>query len=444
MRRLIAPFLRFVQLESASSIVLLMASLVALVLANSALAPLYESLLRFPVGGTIGSFTFQWNLHEWINDVLMAIFFLLMGLEIKRELIKGELASLRRALLPVLAALGGVLTPALIYWVWNRGSENAHGWGIPIATDIAFSLAALSLFGRRIPLGLKVFLVTLAIVDDIAGVLVIATAYTRHLHYAYLLGAMLLFGLCLLMNRAGVIRLSAYLAVGLLLWCALHASGIHATLAGVLLAFAMPAQGILPADTLLERGRQRLDQFAVSVERAGPSSREARRHLHRLRAGIERYESPLDRLERVLHPWVSFGIVPLFAFANAGIPVKELSGGAALDPVFLGIFLGLVLGKPIGITLFSWVAVRLGVAELPYGVSWRQLHAAAWLGGIGFTVSIFIAGLAFNTEDQYALARLAVFAASTVAALVGICLLAAFSQTSVPEQLEEQVSPVNY
>lgn len=440
MRRLIAPFLRFVQLESSGSMVLLIASLLALGMANSALAPGYENLLRFPVGGRIGDFVFQWDLREWVNDVLMAVFFLLMGLEIKRELVSGELASFRRALLPVLAAFGGVLTPALIYWGWNRGTVNAHGWGIPIATDIAFSLAALSLFGRRIPIGLKVFLVTLAIVDDIAGVLVIATAYTRQIHYGYLLASMLLFLLCLLMNRAGVMRLSVYLVTGGLLWWTLYASGVHATLAGVLLALVIPAQGVLPAPALLERGRERLDQFAASVEQIGPASHEARSHLHRLREGIERYEPPLNRLERVLHPWVSFGIVPLFAFANAGIPLQQLRGGADRDPIFLGIFLGLVLGKTIGITLFSWLAVRLGVAELPYGVSWKQLHAAAWLGGIGFTVSIFIAGLAFETEEQYALARLAILAASTIAALIGICLLTLFSRTNAPRTVEEQSS----
>lgn len=441
MRRLIAPFLRFVQLESASSMVLLIASIVALGMANSWLAPWYEALLRFPVGGRIGDLVFPWDLREGINDVLMAVFFLLMGLEIKRELVSGELASLRRALLPVLAAFGGVLTPALIYWGWNRGTANAHGWGIPIATDIAFSLAALSLFGRRIPIGLKVFLVTLAIVDDIAGVLVIATVYTRQIHYGYLLAAMLLFVLCLLMNRAGVMRLSVYLVTGGMLWWTLYASGVHATLAGVLLAFAIPAQEVLPAQVLLERGRRRLDPFAASVEPIGPARDEGHSHLHRLRAGIERYEPPLNRLERVLHPWVSFGIVPLFAFANAGIPLQQLKGGIGRDRIFLGIFLGLVFGKTIGITLFSWLAVRLGVAELPHGVRWRQLHAAAWLGGIGFTVSMFIAGLAFETEEQYALARLAILAASTIAALIGICLLAIFRGTHAPGSVEER-SPI--
>ncbi|QNI36688.1 Na+/H+ antiporter NhaA [Edaphobacter albus] len=404
MHRLIAPFLQFIQLEYSGSLLLLIASLVAVMLANSPLAPLYGVLLHSPIAVALGKISFHWTLHEAVNDGLMAIFFLVMGLEIKRELVTGELSSLRRALLPILAALGGVITPALIYLVLNSGKEGAHGWGIPIATDIAFSLAVLSLFGRRIPLGLKVFLVTLAIVDDIVGVLVIATVYTRHLNYGYLFAAILLFAGCLLLNRAGITRLSIYLSAGVLLWWTFHASGVHATLAGVLLAFAIPTTG------------------------------------HGSQESSKAQESPLHRLEAALHPWVSFGIVPLFAFANAGVALKDLNSDAVWDPIFLGIFFGLVFGKAIGITLFSWIAVQLKLAELPHGVSWKQLHAVAWLGGIGFTVSIFIAGLAFETEAQFALVRFAVLIASTAAALVGIFLLTNLSRRSrVPESFEEQV-----
>lgn len=404
-RRFIAPILEFIQLEYSGSILLLIASLVAVMLANSPLAHFYEALLHSPLVATLGAASFHWTLHEGVNDGLMAIFFLVMGLEIKREFVTGELSSLRRALLPILAAMGGVITPALIYLVLNRGKEGAHGWGIPIATDIAFSLAVLSLFGRRIPLGLKVFLVTLAIVDDIAGVLVIATAYTRHLNYGDLFVAILLFGGCLLLNRVGVTRLSIYLSLGGLLWWAFHASGVHATLAGVLLAFAIPTTG----------------------------------HSSPKRIAVQ--ESPLQRLETALHPWVSFGIMPLFAFANAGIALKELRSDAAWDPIFLGIFFGLVFGKVLGITLFSWIAVQLRLAELPPGVNWKQLHAVAWLGGVGFTVSIFIASLAFETEAQFALARFAVLIASTTAALMGMFLLTRLSRrTHLTESLEEPVS----
>jgi NhaA family Na+:H+ antiporter len=425
-RRLIAPFTRFVQLESSGSVVLLVAAVAALLLANSRLAPAYFSWLQLPLGGNAGDLAFRWTVHDWVNDGLMTIFFLIVGLEVKRELLVGELASLRRALLPVLAALGGVLLPAVLYFAWNHRGPGARGWGVPIATDIAFSLAVLALFGRRIPVGLKIFLVTLAIVDDIAGVVVIATAYTRQLHPGYLMIAALSFAVCLFLNRLGVKRLSVYLSVGVLLWWAVHASGVHATLAGVLLALAIPSRSFLPPDTLLNRGKIRLDEFAKFADKVGPRSDEARRQLHLIREGIELSESPLDRLQAALHPWVSFGIMPLFAFANAGIPLSTLQRSAVLQPVFFGILLGLVLGKPAGITLFSWMAVRLRVAELPHGITWKQLHAASWLGGIGFTISIFIAGLAFQTEQeqQYTLARIAVLAASGCAAVIGTLLLA--------------------
>ncbi|MEG9438182.1 Na+/H+ antiporter NhaA [Edaphobacter sp. HDX4] len=424
-RRLVAPFVRFVQLESAGSIVLLAAAVAALTLANSPLAPLYFSYLDFPIGFSAGSSTFQWTAHFWVNDGLMAIFFLSVGLEVKRELRVGELTSVRRALLPVLAALGGVVVPALLYILLNHGSSGASGWGIPIATDIAFSLAVLAVFGSRVPVGLKIFLVTLAIVDDIAGVVVIATAYTRDVRLGYLAIALAVFLVCVGMNRLGVKQLTVYLLAGIAMWCAMHASGVHATLAGVLLALAIPTRTFLQPDTLLDRGKTRLDEFARSVERKGPRSDQARHQLHKIREGLELSESPLDRLQAALHPWVSFVIMPLFAFTNAGIPLSGIHAASFVrDPVFYGVLLGLVLGKPAGITLLSWLAVRLRLAELPAGISFGQLHAVSWLGGIGFTISIFIAGLAFRTDDQYTMARIAVLLASVSAAGLGTLLVA--------------------
>ena len=423
-RRLIAPFARFVQLESSGSIVLLLATLAAMIMANSRLAPIYEALVRFPIGGSAGDLAFQWAIHDWVNDGLMTIFFLIVALEVKREFLVGELASLRRALLPVLAALGGVLIPALLYFALNGSGAGARGWGVPIATDIAFALAVLALFGRRIPVGLKIFLVTLAIVDDIAGVTVIATVYTHQLRFGYLGIAAILFVACLILNRLGVIWLPIYIMSGAMLWWTIHASGVHATLAGVLLALTVPSRSFIHPETLLKQGKPRLEDLAKSAEHAGPENHEARNHLHIIRDGIKLAESPLDRMQAALHPWVSFGIMPLFAFTNAGISLNTIHGGAVIDPIFSGILLGLVLGKPIGITLFSWIAVRSHLAELPHGVTWKQLHAVSWLGGIGFTVSIFIAGLAFETEQQYALARIAVLAASGCAAGIGTCLLA--------------------
>jgi Na+:H+ antiporter, NhaA family len=386
-QRLIAPFIRFVHLESAGSVVLLLATVAALIVANSRFGDVYESLLKFSVGRNSGVLAFHWSVRYFVNDGLMAIFFLIVGLEVKREFLTGELRSLRRALLPVLAALGGVVTPALLYLALNGSGPDARGWGVPIATDVAFSLAVLAVFGRRIPVGLKVFLVALAIVDDIAGVAVIAVAYTRQLSLEYLAIAVLLFAICLLLNRRGVRGLSVYVPLGIALWWAMHMSGVHPTMAGILFALAVPSGRA--SDT----------------------------------GGLQ--ESPASRLERGLHPWVSFGIVPLFALVNAGISLHGLDRNAVLHPLFLGVVLGLMLGKPLGITLFSWIAVRLNLAELPRGVNWSQLHAVSWLGGIGFTVSIFIAGLAFQGEEQYTLARIAVLAASVCAAAIGAWGLAA-------------------
>jgi Na+:H+ antiporter, NhaA family len=385
-QRLIAPFIRFVHLESAGSIVLLLATVVALLVANSRLDDAYEAILKYSVANA-GMLAFRWNVHDFVNDGLMAIFFLIVGLEVKREFLTGELRSLRRALLPVLAALGGVVTPALFYLTLNSSGPDVRGWGVPIATDVAFSLAVLAVFGRRIPVGLKVFLVALAIVDDIGGVAVIAVAYTRRLRVEYLAVAALLFAVCWLLNRRGVRWLSLYVPLGIALWWAMSMSGVHPTMAGILFALALPS------------GR-------------GSDT-----------GGVQ--ESPASRLERALHPWVSFGIVPLFALVNAGISLHGVNREALLHPLFLGVVLGLMLGKPLGITLFSWIAVRLRLAELPRGVSWSQLHAVSWLGGIGFTVSIFIAGLAFETEEQYTLARIAVLAASACAAGIGAWGLAA-------------------
>lgn len=423
-RRLLVPFARFAELESSGSMVLLLATVTALALANSRFAGAYERFLELPFGASFGTEAFHWTLQEWVNDGLMAIFFLVVGLEVKRELLLGELASFRRALLPVMGALGGVVTPAIFYWFRNGGGPGARGWGIPIATDIAFSLAILTLFSKRVPVGLKIFLVTLAIVDDIAGVLVIAVAYSSHLRLGFLALVVMIFGVCLLLNRIGVLRLSVYMTAGVVLWWATHASGVHATLAGIVLALAIPSRTFIGTGSFLERGRARLTELAKAVRHSGPLNPAAREHLHKLRSGIELVESPLDRLQAGLHPWVSFGIVPLFALTNAGISLHGFRLGSVRQPVISGILLGLVLGKPIGITVFSWMAVRLRLAELPHGVSWLQLHAVSWLGGIGFTVSIFIAGLALGAGKEYTTARIAVLGGSACAAAMGAAMIA--------------------
>lgn len=420
--RLIEPFARFAQTETSSSIVLLAATLIALMLANSRLAAFYQRLLQLSFGATIGHLGFRLPLLLWINDVFMALFFLTVGLEVKRELLVGELASFRRAILPVLAALGGMVVPALIYLALNHNTAAQRGWGVPIATDIAFSLAILTALGGRVPFALRIFLASLAIADDIGGVLVIAVAYTTGLHWVWLAvsGVLFLFGLVL--NRLGVLRLSIYLSLGAALWCTLHASGIHPTLAGIALALVIPSRSFVLPEQFVERGHQRLERFKAA-RRAELPETEGTYHLTRLQHGLKLVESPLDRMQRSLLPWVSYGIMPLFAVANAGIPLRGFHISLVLQHAFAGVALGLLLGKPLGITLFSWVSVKLRIAQLPRGVTWRHLHGASWVAGIGFTVAIFVAGLAFGAGQSYTQTRIAILLASSTAALVGALLL---------------------
>jgi NhaA family Na+:H+ antiporter len=382
---LIQPFLRFFRLEAAGGVLLFFAAVSALILANSSLTGWYSKLLTSHIAIGAGRWGMGRSVHFWINDAGMTLFFLLVGLEIKREVIWGELASLRSALLPLLAALGGVVTPALIYYALNHSRVTARGWGVPIATDVAFSLAILASFGKRIPAGLKVFLAAFAIVDDIAGVLVIAFAYTSTLHLEMIAFAGLCLGLCVAANIAGITRLWIYLVPSVLLWVCLLYSGIHPTLAGLLIAF------VVPGGELVE--------------------------------GKRTQGKPLYCLERWIHPFVVFGIVPLFAFVNAGIPVRGIQRTDFLHPVFMGVYCGLLFGKPLGISLFAWLAVRMRVAQLPFGTTWRSLFAVSCLGGIGFTISIFIAGLAFGDARFYLVARMAILFASTTSALVGAILL---------------------
>jgi Na+:H+ antiporter, NhaA family len=337
------------------------ATAAALVWANSPLAPSYERLLE--------------PIRHWINDGLMAVFFFAVGLEIKREVLVGELASRRRATLPVMAAIGGMVVPALGYALFNAGTPTASGWGVPMATDIAFALGAVAVLGRRVPPALRVFLAALAIADDIGAVLVIAIVYTGTLAWLPLGAAAALMAGLVAANIAGVRRESVYIALGVALWVAILHSGVHATVAGVLLAITIPAP------------------------------------------------RPLVSLERRLRGAVAFVILPLFALANAGVRLAVEPAGLLAHPVVLGILVGLVIGKPLGITLFAWIAVRSRAASLPTGVTWRALHGVAWLGGIGFTMSLFIGALAFRDPATFALAKLGIIGGSLLAAVVGALIL---------------------
>jgi Na+:H+ antiporter, NhaA family len=433
--RVLAPFRRFTHTQSSSGLVLLAATAIALGWANSPWAESYHHLWELPIGGTLGAASFRTTLHHLINDGLMAVFFFLVGLEIKREMIAGELASLRTASLPMIAALGGMVVPAAIYAMVNRGGLGAPGWGVPMATDIAFALGVLALLGDRVPVGLKVFLAALAIVDDIGAVLVIAVFYSSGIAWDALAGAAGLLLLAVALNRAGARRPWTYGAIGLALWGTVLLSGIHATVAGVLLAFAIPVRTRINEHEFVTNARRALEEFdtAAVVTATDPNTSVLSNVGHH--TALEEIETlcqlaqpPLIRLEHALHGIVSFGIMPVFALANAGVTLDASSLGSALvSPVTLGAALGLLIGKPLGIFGFSWLAVRLRIAALPQGSSWVACLGVAVLGGIGFTMALFIAGLAFPAGTPRAelldAAKLGILVASAIAGVAGSLLL---------------------
>ncbi|MBO0936401.1 Na+/H+ antiporter NhaA [Fibrella sp. HMF5335] len=417
---LIQPFSEFFRLEAASGIVLLLSSLLALVLANTSVGiaryfpQIWDSVLAVSVGGI----QLTKSLSHWVNDGLMVLFFLIVGLEIKREILEGELASVKQATLPLVAALGGMLLPAALFWVINRNASTANGWGIPMATDIAFALAIVTLLGDRVPLALKVFLTALAIVDDLGAVLVIAFFYTPVIDSRYLLSAGGLWLLLLLLNRLGVRALGLYLVLGVVLWYLTLKSGVHATLAGVLLAIAVPFRTRLTDSDTVQA------QLGVMQQRIQDKTVVPRDLSEELEELTEQISSPAQRLEHRLHEAVAFLIIPLFAFCNTSLLIDLSLLGQLTDPLAVGIMVGLLLGKPIGIVLLSYVAVRLGWASLPTGVSWRQLIGVGTLAGIGFTMSIFVTLLAF--EGQPILqneAKIAILVSSLLAGVLGYALL---------------------
>lgn len=404
---------------------MLLAAVIALAWANSPWQQTYLQLWHTPLSVGVGPFALSRTLHEVINEALMAVFFFVVGLEIKREVLVGELASPRRAALPIVAAVGGMIVPAVCYALMTAGTAGAHGWGIPMATDIAFALGIMSLLGKRVPLALKVFLVALAIVDDLGAVLVIALVYTSDLSPAHLLAAAGWLGVLLGLNRSGVRSSGAYLAGAVGLWFAIFHSGVHATVAGVLAAFTIPSRARIDTDRFLAEHRTLLAEF----ERAGHSSEEefmSEGHQMALqamgRAAIA-VQTPMERLEHRLHPLMALLVMPLFALANAGLVLDPNSFATLTHPVTLGVMVGLVAGKQAGVMGAVWMAVKLNMAALPPAVSWRQLYAASWLAGVGFTMSLFIADLALADPALLGCAKLGILSASFVAGSVGWWLL---------------------
>lgn len=421
--KIVSPFEEFIHHETASGLLLMACALLALIAANSALASSYQHLLHAEMGIVIGDWSLQKTLHHWINDGLMALFFFVVGLEIKREILVGELSDPRAASLPIIAAVGGMVIPAGIYYLFNMGSDMADGWGIPMATDIAFAVGVMVLLGTRIPKTLLTFLVALAIVDDLGGVMVIALFYTEQIDLGMLGVAALMLGVLFFFNRAGVRHPFPYFLFGVLMWFAMLKSGIHATLAGVLTALMIPARPKYEPGSFSVLVRRLMDRFDASY-RPGESimrNEQQRSILQTLENGVHLVETPLQRLEHSMHIWVAFIIIPVFALANAGIPLEFASLGDSLaHPVTLGVILGLMLGKVLGIAGFSWLAIKFGVASLPEGTRFTQIIGVSLLGGIGFTMSIFIAELAFAGQAEFLLmAKTGILFASLAAGLLG-------------------------
>ncbi|MHB9117159.1 MAG: Na+/H+ antiporter NhaA [Burkholderiales bacterium] len=425
--RIRTPFEEFVQRQTTTGLLLIATAVLALVLANSRLAEAYQHLIHLPISIYVGTWGLEKTFHHWVNDGLMALFFFVVGLELKREILVGELADPRQAALPIVAALGGMIVPALIYYALNPAGEAARGWGIPMATDIAFAIGALVLLAGRVPKALITFLVALAIVDDLGAVVVIALFYTDQLVLQALATAVLLLGILIAFNLAGIRRPTPYFLIGLLLWFALLKSGVHATLAGVLTAFTIPARPKYDPARFSLHVKELMARFDAKL-RPGESIM-ANDSLHSIVQALEnsvhRVETPLQRLEHGMHLPVAFLLIPVFALINAGIPLDFSAMGATLaHPVTLGVALGLALGKFIGITGASWLALKLGAGWLPAGTKFSQIAGTALLGGIGFTMAIFIAELGFAGQTEYLLmAKTGILAASLLSGASGFVWL---------------------
>lgn len=416
--RLLRPYQEFFLTQAFSGLLLLAFTALALVWANSPWAHGYHELWETPVTVGFGDFTLSKTLHHWINDGLMAIFFFMVGLEIKRELLSGELSTPQQAALPIFAAVGGMVVPAVLYASFNFGTPQISGWGVPMATDIAFALGILALVGDRVPVGLKIFLTALAIVDDLGAVLVIALFYTADLNLASLAIGVGLFVVMILANLVGLRMPLFYLILGVALWLAFLKSGIHATIAGVLAAMTIPARTLIDRTEFEERVGDLVERF----RQAGDDTTR-RQVVQAIDYSCLQVESPLQRLEHALHLWVAYVIMPVFALANAGVSLGSEFVESLTSPVGLGIILGLVVGKQVGVTLFSWVALRTGWARLPDGVSWQHIYGAGWLAGIGFTMSLFIANLGFADAETLNAAKGGILAASLIAGCGGYLLV---------------------
>ena len=423
--RVLRPMQEFINQEASSGIILLVTTIVAVLIANSPLAERYDAILHTELGLVVGPFELKESLLHWINDGLMVIFFFVVGLEIKREVLVGELANLRAAALPIVAAIGGVLVPAAIYTAFNANTSGAHGWGVPMATDIAFALGCLALLGSRVPFALKIFLTAVAIVDDLIAVLVIAVFYSGGVDIAALGVGLALLAALAGLNLVGIRTTFVYALLGCLVWLAFFRSGVHPTIAGVLVAFTIPARNRIDVPTFSQRARHILAQFEDSTREPTQMMTDAVQQsaVIELEEACEHVQAPLQKLEHRLHGWVSLFVMPVFALANAGVALSLQSIQAETLPTMLGIVLGLALGKPIGLVGAAWLATRANIAVLPQGVTWKHMIGVGVLGGIGFTMSLFIASLGFDSPDLLASAKVAILIASLIAGSLGLLLL---------------------
>lgn len=423
----------FIRAESFGGIFLFFCAVSAMIVANSPLADLYKSFWEQPFGFSFAGKFYGFSIHDWINDVLMSVFFLMVGLEIKRELLFGDLSGFAKAAFPVIGAIGGMVVPGVIYYVMNVGTPSCHGFGIPMATDIAFALGVILLLGKRVPLALKVFLVTLAVADDLGAIAVIAIFYPspEGLHFAYLFAAFGIVAFLVVLNRFGVRRIDVYLGVGIILWFCVHHGGIHATIAAVALAFCIPVKPKIQSKDFIEVVRQLMQVF-VDKEKERKNillDTEQMSAINELSHDFTKVQNPLLRLEHALQPLCAYIIMPLFAFANAGVNIQA-EVNFNIDHIMLGIILGLVVGKPLGILGLSFVCEKLKIASRPEGVTWSHIFGAGMLAGIGFTMSMFVSNLAFDDSSSADVAKVAILLASSIAGVIGSLFLLIYHQIS--------------
>lgn len=422
--RIIRPFKVFLKTEQLSGLILIFCTLFALILTNFLLFEAYNAFWATELTIKFGEIGLSKKVSLWINDGLMAIFFFVIGLEIKREIITGELNSLRKASLPIIAALGGMLFPAAIYILFNLNSpESISGWGIPMATDIAFTLGILALMGKRAPFPLKVFITGLAIIDDIGAVIVIALFYSSNIDWSILVLVFIVFLLLLLFNRLDIYNPLFYLLFGILLWFIILQSGIHATVAGVLLAITVPARNKINADSFILESQLIIEEFQKSGKCGSGVllNQKQQNAIKALETSCQNVEAPLQRFERFLHYWVAFTIIPIFILANAGVLLKDIP--MTIHPIELGIFFGLVVGKPVGITFATWLAVKSGITSLPSGLTWTHIIGGSMLAGIGFTMALFIGNLAITDSVLVTMQKFSILIASLVAGILGVAIL---------------------